>query len=123
MSDLPLSAGPGVKTEAEPSLSYFQFPFDTNKSSSSHDSIPSSRNPSEPPPFSFRLMPSWSQSSAAQHPSDSVSAAALGLHHALSFNDDYDDMSELIDLPNNSGSGGTEKTVRRRSSKGPYPYL
>ncbi|KAF9030317.1 hypothetical protein BDZ89DRAFT_985448 [Hymenopellis radicata] len=48
----------------------------------------------------------------------------IDLEHAMSFNDDYDEVGELMDLPSMGGgsglgslSGGGDKPIRRRSSK------
>lgn len=48
------------------------------------------------------------------------SNSELGLHQALSFSEDYDEVSELIDLPSSNHIASADKTVRRRSSKGAY---
>lgn len=142
------SASPDL-SPAPASLQQFQFTFHSQPSSS-HDSLPSSRNPSEPPttlpPSLYRfgsgynLMSgqSWPSPGSSQHPSSSLHNAPIAgagnghtkyelaaLQHTMSYSDDYDDVSELVDIshsgfsgtPGSAGSSG-EKTIRRRSSKG-----
>jgi hypothetical protein len=55
----------------------------------------------------------------ASWPSHSTPAMDLSLHHALSFDDEYDDITDLPDLPLVSSKlSSADKAVRRRSSKG-----
>ncbi|KAF8062419.1 fungal-specific transcription factor domain-containing protein [Lyophyllum atratum] len=145
------SASPDLLPPSVASLQQYPFRFHAPPSSSSHGSLPSSRHPSEPPALSqnhvyrfgsgsaYNLMStqsSWPPSPSSPHhqpsgPSRMIndnSKYELGpSQHSISYADDYDEVSELVELPEDShsnlggdaagASSGGGKNVRRRSSK------
>lgn len=142
------SPSPDLLPASNANAQSFRFSLPSQPSSSHGSSESSSRQPSETPPSlaqqpavyrfgantsatpGYGLLPpvssSWvSTDSAGQM--DSHSKYDINLENAMSFNDDYDDVGELMDLPSMGGGGlgsiggsGTsgDKPVRRRSSKG-----
>jgi hypothetical protein len=136
---------------AEPSQQGYQFKFHPS-TLSSHAPLPPSRNPSEPPPclppslFRFGLsgspysLPSaqlWPPTSSSQHRllqthqthnddliSNTSSQSVDYIQPAMSYSDEYDNVSDLADVSlEHSGLGAyagsaQERTIRRRSSKG-----
>lgn len=150
------SASPDLLSPTIASLQQYQFKFHSHPSSSSHGSLPSSRHPSEPPTLpqhsiyrfgstssasGYNLMSaqnSWPPSPTSSHHLPSVATQAGGMingngkydpehsQHSVSYGDEYDDVSELVDLPpgthsglpTGSAGGSSAKNIRRRSSKG-----
>ncbi|KAF5384170.1 hypothetical protein D9615_003165 [Tricholomella constricta] len=127
------SVSPDLLSPSVASLQQFQFKFHAPPSSSSHESLPSSRHPSEPPALSHNhlyrfgsgsghsLMPnqsSWPPSPTSSHHLPSSSSRMINDNskyelgppqHSMSYADDYDDV-ELVELPPNSHPdlGGTD---------------
>lgn len=152
------SASPDLLSPSIASLQHFQFKFHPPSSSSSHGSLPSSRHPSEPPALTpnhiyrfgssssgYNLMSqsSWPPSPTSSHqlPSGASHSSAMingsskydlgPPPHSLSYGDDYEEVSDLVELPAGSHSSlggadasasssvnGAGKHIRRRSSKG-----
>jgi len=124
-----------IKTESSPSPAPFQFTFRSppfHSRSRSYSEIPSAR--SHPWYTPAPNIMSWSTQNPIQNLSntgvlqDDGTFDLSSVQHNMPFGDDYDDLSELVEMPGAASTfsslPGTplsvEKTIRRRSSKGVY---
>ncbi|GLB40011.1 putative fungal specific transcription factor [Lyophyllum shimeji] len=147
------ASSPDLLPPSLASFQQYQFKFRAPLPSPSHASLPSSRHPSEPPAPTqnhiYRFgsgsayntvsnQSSWPSSPNSSHQQASGSSRVIdgnskyGLgssQHPMSYPEDYDDVSELVELPEDSppnlggadatgtSANGTAKNIRRRSSK------
>jgi hypothetical protein len=140
----PFSSIPqSVKTEPSPSpeparFSFHSLPPSLSSAHNSPNPVPhqsvfrfnGAHHPSSDPSSGMIYTDQhWSEASSSHHPNAGSFHNNIGLQYAMSFGDDYDDISEVTDgitglgRTNESGSSAGDRAVKRRSSKGQFPIV